>query len=73
MGARPLKKAIQQHIESPLSKKLLSGEIPWNHVIKVDVAKGGESLKFTPTKKIEKSSVKAEGDDFEVIETEHAS
>ena len=73
MGARPLKKAIQQHIESPLSKKLLSGEIPWNHVIKVDVAKGGESLKFTPTKKIEKSSVKTEGDDFEVIETEHAS
>ena len=73
MGARPLKKAIQQHIESPLSKKLLSGEIPWNHVIKVDVAKGGEALKFTPTKKIEKSSVKTEGDDFEVIETEHAS
>jgi len=73
MGARPLKKAIQQHVESPLSKKLLSGEIPWNHVIKVDVAKGGDSLKFTPTKKIEKSSVKTEGDDFEVIETEHAS
>ncbi|MCC3344138.1 ATP-dependent chaperone ClpB [Psychrobacter sanguinis] len=36
-GARPLKRAIQQQIENPLSLKLLSGEFVAGHTIKVDV------------------------------------
>jgi ATP-dependent Clp protease ATP-binding subunit ClpB len=32
-GARPLKRAIQQYIETPLSKKIIAGEIKdGNHV-----------------------------------------
>ena len=48
MGARPLKKAILQYVENPLSEKVIAGEIPWNHIIKVDVQRGGKALKFTP-------------------------
>ncbi|EGK15049.1 ATP-dependent chaperone ClpB [Psychrobacter sanguinis] len=36
-GARPLKRAIQQQIENPLSLKLLSGEFVAGDTIKVDV------------------------------------
>jgi len=36
-GARPLKRAIQQRIENPLSKLLLEGKYPPKSVIPVDV------------------------------------
>jgi ATP-dependent Clp protease ATP-binding subunit ClpB len=36
-GARPLKRAIQQRIENPLSKLLLEGQFPPKSVIAVDV------------------------------------
>ena len=36
-GARPLKRAIQQRIENPLSKQLLQGEFPPKSVIRVTV------------------------------------
>lgn len=41
-GARPLKRAIQQQIENPLSIKLLSGEFAPHDTIKVDVGADGE-------------------------------
>lgn len=40
-GARPLKRAIQQEIENPLSLKLLAGEFVAGDIIKVDVADNG--------------------------------
>jgi len=36
-GARPLKRAIQQRIENPLSKLLLEGQFPPKSVIAVSV------------------------------------
>jgi ATP-dependent Clp protease ATP-binding subunit ClpB len=36
-GARPLKRAIQQRIENPLSKLLLEGKFPPKSIIPVDV------------------------------------
>ena len=36
-GARPLKRAIQQEIENPLSMRLLSGDFVAGDTIKVDV------------------------------------
>jgi ATP-dependent Clp protease ATP-binding subunit ClpB len=36
-GARPLKRAIQQRIENPLSKLLLEGRFPPKSIIPVDV------------------------------------
>jgi ATP-dependent Clp protease ATP-binding subunit ClpB len=44
-GARPLKRAIQQFIQNPLSLKLLEGDFIDEDIIKVDVAKNG-SLSF---------------------------
>lgn len=35
-GARPLKRAIQRHLEDPLARRLLAGEFPQNSTIKVD-------------------------------------
>jgi ATP-dependent Clp protease ATP-binding subunit ClpC len=45
-GARPLKRAIQMHIEDPLSEKILLGEIGRGDEIEVDVAADGKSLAF---------------------------
>ncbi|HTQ48937.1 MAG TPA: AAA family ATPase, partial [Polyangiaceae bacterium] len=45
-GARPLKRAIQRHVEDPLAKKLLAGEFAPGTTIVVDRAPNGE-LAFT--------------------------
>jgi ATP-dependent Clp protease ATP-binding subunit ClpC len=39
-GARPLKRAIQRYVESPLSKRLLAGEFPEGSAIVVDSVDG---------------------------------
>lgn len=39
-GARPLKRAIQRYVESPLSKRLLAGEFPEGSYIVVDESDG---------------------------------
>jgi ATP-dependent Clp protease ATP-binding subunit ClpB len=39
-GARPLKRAIQQQIENPLSKAILEGRFGPKDVIAVDVRNG---------------------------------
>ena len=41
-GARPLKRAIQNYIQNPLSLKLLEGEFLDDDVIEIDVNKKGE-------------------------------
>ena len=43
-GARPLRRAIQRHVENPLSKRLLSGEFQEGDNIVVD--RGAEGLVF---------------------------
>jgi ATP-dependent Clp protease ATP-binding subunit ClpB len=40
-GARPLKRAVQQHIQNPLALKLLQGEFPERSTILVDVTPNG--------------------------------
>ncbi len=47
LGARPLKKAIQQYIEDPISTKIVEGTIPWNSVVQIDIAENGSELSFT--------------------------
>jgi ATP-dependent Clp protease ATP-binding subunit ClpB len=43
-GARPLKRAIQKHVQDPLALKLLAGEfVPGDHVT-IDAAAGGLKL-----------------------------
>jgi ATP-dependent Clp protease ATP-binding subunit ClpC len=39
-GARPLKRAIQRYVESPLSKRLIAGEFPEGSTIVIDAADG---------------------------------
>ena len=41
-GARPLKRAIQQHIENPVSKMILEGKFGPKDVVPVDVDKKGD-------------------------------
>jgi len=51
-GARPLKRAIQNHIEDGLSELILSGEIKAGDTIKISKEKDNDKLKFDilPTK-----------------------
>jgi ATP-dependent Clp protease ATP-binding subunit ClpB len=39
-GARPLKRAIQERIENPLSKAILEGQFGPKAHIRIDAAKG---------------------------------
>ena len=41
-GARPLKRAIQQYIENPVSKMILEGTFGPKDIVPVDVDKKGE-------------------------------
>jgi ATP-dependent Clp protease ATP-binding subunit ClpB len=45
-GARPLKRAIQREIETPLAKKILGGEVRDGQVIWIDTRSSGEGLAF---------------------------
>ena len=45
-GARPLKRAIQNHIEDGLSELILSGNIKAGDTIKITKEKDCEKLKF---------------------------
>jgi ATP-dependent Clp protease ATP-binding subunit ClpC len=45
-GARPLRRAIQRHIEDPLSEKILLGEVGRGDEIEVDVSEDKERLVF---------------------------
>ncbi|MCJ7627957.1 MAG: ATP-dependent Clp protease ATP-binding subunit [Longimicrobiales bacterium] len=52
-GARPLRRAIQRHLEDALSEKILLAEFVAGDEISVDVAAGGEGLSLgatSPTK-----------------------
>jgi len=44
-GARPLKRFIQQHMETPISRMIIAGEVGDESVLRVDVSDG--ELKFT--------------------------
>jgi ATP-dependent Clp protease ATP-binding subunit ClpB len=46
-GARPLKRAIQRELETPIAKGILAGQFAGGHTIAVDVA--GERLRFQPS------------------------
>ena len=47
-GARPLKRFLQRHIETPLARKLISGEIHDNTRILVTWSKGEMAFKAEP-------------------------
>ncbi|MFZ5809383.1 MAG: ATP-dependent Clp protease ATP-binding subunit [Chloroflexota bacterium] len=47
-GARPLKRALQKYVESPLSVSLLAGEFKEGARILVDVDESGDKLIFRP-------------------------
>jgi ATP-dependent Clp protease ATP-binding subunit ClpB len=45
-GARPLKRAIQRHIQDPLAMRILEGEFTEGSEIKIDVTMSGDELTF---------------------------
>ena len=49
-GARPLRRAIQRHVENPLSSRILKGEIKDGETVVVGVS--NDVLNFTTKKKV---------------------
>src|SRR5213593_4526211 len=47
-GARPLKRFLQRHVETPLSRKILSGDVRDNSRVTVEFKKGGLVFESTP-------------------------
>jgi ATP-dependent Clp protease ATP-binding subunit ClpC len=59
-GARPLRRALQKYVESPLSMRLLSGDFHRGDTVVVDVDDAGEDLTFvqdTQTVLVEEAEV----------------
>ena len=52
MGARPLRRAIQKHVEDPLSEKLLRGEVSSKSHLVIGVRNGKLSFKAAPGEKV---------------------
>ncbi len=48
-GARPLRRAVQQHVEDPLSEEILRGHIPDGSHVYVEPDEKGERLRFVVT------------------------
>jgi ATP-dependent Clp protease ATP-binding subunit ClpC len=59
-GARPLKRALQKFVESPLSVRLLEGEFAEGDTVSVDVAENGEEIQFALKKRSGAKAKKSE-------------
>jgi len=59
-GARPLRRALEKHVENPLAIKVLSGEFKEGATVVVDV--GEEGLTFTAKKTAAAGNVRNQGD-----------
>ena len=44
-GARPLKRAVQRHLQDPLAEMLLAGEVPDGSTVRIDEGEGALSMK----------------------------
>ena len=53
-GARPLRRAVQQYVEDPLSEEVLRGNIPDGATVYVEPDEDGEKLRFTVKQKTSK-------------------
>jgi len=49
-GARPLKRAIQKHLEDPIAEEILKGELNEGDTMVVDYDKEAEEIKIAPKK-----------------------
>jgi ATP-dependent Clp protease ATP-binding subunit ClpB len=53
-GARPLKRAVQKHLQDPLADKILAGEIPDGSTVRVD--EGDGALVLTPVSEVREAA-----------------
>ncbi|NOH11563.1 MAG: AAA domain-containing protein [Chloroflexi bacterium] len=61
-GARPLKRALQKYVESPLSIRLLEGEFKEGATVMVEYDEENEELTFSVEKKKKKATRKVDND-----------
>jgi ATP-dependent Clp protease ATP-binding subunit ClpB len=58
-GARPIKRAIQREIETPLARLILSGDVRENQTVWMDADPGGSGLTFRTTNNEVEEAAKA--------------
>ena len=61
-GARPLKRAIQREIETPLGRRILKGEVRDGQKVVVDFDRASGGLIFTTEAVVSKERVASRGD-----------
>jgi ATP-dependent Clp protease ATP-binding subunit ClpB len=55
-GARPIRRAIQREVETPLARRILAGELRDGQTARVDHAEGSEELQFAAAPPTEKAT-----------------
>jgi ATP-dependent Clp protease ATP-binding subunit ClpB len=56
-GARPLKRAIQREIETPLGRRILGGDVRDGQTVVIDYDPGRRELRFIPQARVEAEPV----------------
>jgi len=57
-GARPLRRAVQQYVEDPLSERILRGEFPPGSTIVIDKSVESEALEFRSGQPVQEGATK---------------
>ena len=60
-GARPMRRAIQRHVEDPLSHLMIQGKVPDGSLVEATLTEDGQSLHFQPLPKDHKPKAEAAG------------
>ena len=67
MGARPLRRLIQDEIEDQLSEKLLGGEFGAGETIELDVVNGAITMQLPKKKRKTRKPKVSDADDKEAV------
>ena len=59
-GARPLRRAVERHLEDPLAEEMLKGDVVDNQLVKVEVRKGKLAFSSKPNPQPQASPETAE-------------
>ena len=69
-GARPMRRAVEKHLEDPLAEMLLRGDVESGQIVNVTHAEDEKELTFSPGGTFEQADNSSESEPLEEVSTE---